>query len=324
MIQRMLCLLWRYRGCLVPPLAVLAGFGVLAGLLAVLGETNIGRRAIVFESAFDSPAGGEPGLSLQADIFETGLWWLLTLYLFWLTAIAGCGVCLHIAGRVLREGPAGRRRAGCAALASIVVGFSVLLALIGKESTLVSAQDIIAPLEAFAGGGFRALLELTFGFGILSLVVVVSCAALLMVPVDERARLAVRARYLHGLLYAGAAIIVTWIVQARILYGFAATVLIEEQRHRVADLAPTISLVVGAVASVYLILMYLAAFLWLQSRYADFAGATNGRQSPGAAGPKSPLATFKTLWLRVFALAGPALPGTVEFIAALAKPIDGV
>lgn len=323
MIQRVLCFLWRYRGCLVPPLAVLAGFGVLAGLLAVLGETNIGRRAIVFESVFDLPAGSEPGLSLQAGIFETGLWWLLTLYLFWLTAIAGCGVCLHIAGRVLREGPAGRRWAGYAALASIVVGFSVLLALIGKESTLVSAQDIIAPLEAFAGGGFRTLLELTFGFGILSLVIVVSCAALLMVPVDKRARLAVRTRYLHGLLYAGAAIIVTWIVQARILYGFAATILIEEQRRQVADLAPTISLVVGAIASVYLILMYMAAFLWLQRRYIDFPGDADVGQSPGTAAPQSPLVKFKTLWLRAFALVGPALPGAVDFLATFAKSVDG-
>jgi len=83
----------------------------------------------------------------------------------------------------------------------------------------------------------------------------------------------------------------------------------------VGGIAPTVSLVVGAVGSIYLILTYLLSVFVLHRRFSNLGGAavkaSRADERPKQEG--SPMTLPFPAWSRTIALLVPVLPGTFEF-----------
>ena len=78
-------------------------------------------------------------------------------------------------------------------------------------------------------------------------------------------------------------------------------------------MAPTISLVVGGVASILIGLMYISSYLWLHNLYIKLP--EDRQQLTGTkddVNKHSPGHIFMSSWVRVIAVIGPMMPGIVD------------
>ena len=303
--------LWNYRSCFVPPLAILAGFALLVVLAIVVGKFDLDSvelKAIAeFPRKLTIP-------QLQA-VVGVGLWWLFSVYLFWLVAIVGSVACLYVVRSTASNKPPAFRRAALGVVGAVTVLFvAALTTFVWTGGTLMSMQNVIAPIGKLAQG-LRRLMELTNGLAIVSVVLVVVCAGVSLAPAKSQDAVKHQMEQLNVLLYVSAAIVVAWVFQSRLLYGFAATALIDEQSKYVGGVAPTVSLVVGAVGSIYLILTYLLSVFVLHRRFSNLGGAavkaSRADERPKQEG--SPMTLPFPAWSRTIALLVPVLPGTFEF-----------
>lgn len=318
--QALLVSLWNQRDCFVPPLAVLAAFVLLVVLAVVVGELRLAKIQFQAIAGFPDKLGNE---QLHA-VVGIGLWWIFSVYLFWLVAIVGSLACLYVVWRSISDKPRAFRRAACGVLATVILVAASLVTYIGHTSTLVSLQNLIRHVKSLSEG-LWTLMELTNGLGIVTIVLVVASAGICLAPAKSSDAVIRQLKQLHVLLYVGAAIVVTWVFQSRLLYGMAATGLIEEQKDYVESIAPTVSLVVGAVASIYLILTYFSSFFVLNRRYLNLGGAivNASRAEERPKEERSPMTFLFSVWSRAFALLIPVLPGAFEFFFNFVERVTG-
>lgn len=313
--------LWNYRDCFVPPLAVLAAFGLLVVLGVVVGDFRLAKITFQAIAGFPDKLGDKQLFA----VVGMGIWWLFSVYLFWLVAIIGSVACLYVVWRSVSDRPPAFRRTACGVLAAVVLLVAVLVTYIGYSSTLVSLQNVIGHVKSLSQG-LWTLMELTNGLGIVTVVLVVASAGVCLVPARGQDAVMQQLKQLNVLLYVGAAIVVTWVFQSRLLYGFAATGLIKDQRDYVEGITPTVSLVVGAVASIYLILTYLSSSFVLHRRYTNLGGAavsaSRAVEEPRQEG--SPMTLVFSAWSRAFAFLLPVLPGAFEFFFNFVEKVTGV
>lgn len=318
----------RLPGFLAPALAVLAALALLVTLAAVLGRFEPGIEKFRF-----TPLPGFPeriALEDRYRIVVAALWWLASTYVFWLVALCGALYCAYVICASARRLDPVRRRRTTVAVLLVLLAVVASLAVVAGESTLVSGQDVIRTVRNVAERP-RWLMELSNALAIVVIVTVIAAACVVLLPDVDGSSPGEPMRRLNGLLYCGAAVIALWIVNARLLYGFASTLLIEEQRLLVARLAPTIALVAGALAGIFLALMYLAGVLALHARHearSVVAPSAGGREPQGAtlrepsaaaraegaapAPEATPLALLRERLPKLVAVALPALPGILE------------
>lgn len=302
--------LWLYRGSFIPLLAVLVGFAVLKFLDWLLGHSKL---PVVY---FDVLPGLPVNLEL-GDIYSIaaiGLWWMLSVYLFWIVAIISIVLCWFIVHRALEDYSVRGKITGFFILAVTMLIVSIsLLQFVLNNGTLVSAQDLIIYINCIADGA-KNLAELTNGLAIVAIIVVFVTSSLVLVPARDLTAVNRQIKYLNIVLYTGAILLLAWVLYARILYGFAATLIVADQQKLIDQIAPTLSLVVGAVASIFLILMYLTGFLWLQARHAALCASYAAKTEASHVNKDriSPKKILLNTWPRIFAFIVPALPGILE------------
>jgi len=300
--------LWAYRGCFIPPLSVLAAFIVLALLTILLGDQHIPRLTFTSVEGFPD----KMDIKNTFAIGKVALWWLFSVYLFWLIALIGSVTALFIANATLKDVPATARRIGFWTVAGILgLMIGVLIYLTCQGTPTYTGQDLFQSLVKLASG-VGSLLQLTNGFAIIVIVLIILSAGIILMPVANHTIYLQRMKSLNLLLLIGAIVTLVWVFYARILYGFAASTYIASEQTHVAAAAPTISLVTGGVATIYLVIMYMSAFLWLQSRYATATSDVPVKKTQDKEAPETPQSLLFTLWPRVFMLTSPMLPGVFE------------
>lgn len=310
---------WRYRGCFVPPLAVFLAFIVIVILAKLLGQQNIPKLT------FTALVGFPQKLDIKNTfmIGKLALWWILAIYLLWLTAIIGGVTTLFISNSTLKDIPARTKRIGFLNMGGVVVIMVVILRVLATNGApSYSGSDLFHHLAKLATG-FDTLIELSNDLTIVVLVLIILNSGFILMPVQGHFNYIRRMKGLNGLLFIGAIVTVVWVFYARILYGFAAVTLVPNQNTVVDSIAPSLSLVTGGIASIYLVIMYFSAFLWLQSQYAssseiDQAPQANNKDEVTSESPKSILFS---LWPRVFMLTTPLLPGLFEFLFQIFQKI---
>ncbi len=300
-----------YLTCFIPALSVLAGFLVLVFLVIIMGELNFTKINFLPVSGFPNDMDDQEAF----NITQAGAWWILAVYLFWLVAIIGSIVTTFIIFQFLKHLPTQTKNILKISMLSIMmVILLILIALVMDNTPLYSAQDVFKNFSLMLSG-FTDHINLTNGLGILSMVLIVLSSGMILYPDIDDMPPSKRLKYLNALLLIGAVILLVWVFYARILYGLVAVTLIEEQSDYVGKLAPTISLIIGAVTSIYLILMYMSAFLWLQYKHASQTSNKSLTASIIEKGTsESPKRKLLAHWKQTIMLSGPMMPGLFEVL----------
>ena len=298
----------QYIGCLLPAAAVFGGFVLLLILEQILGPIAPEIEKFEFETIPSFPESLE--LNDRYEIVATGLWWLFWTYAFWIVATLSIGSCCWTVNGSLSEYNAKTR---LVIFIIIFLGLSLVALWFTIVGSLVSGQDLVKVIEEVAERS-NVLMTLTNGFAILVIILIVISSCIALVPRQNQGDVSQQIKNLNILLYTAAIVILVWMTQARIMYGFAATLLVPEQQELVERMAPTVSLIVGAVASIYIALLYLAGLVWLQSRHSQLqtVGSKTVQLSDEANKKSSPVAILLSTWPRMIAVLGPVLPGIAE------------
>ncbi len=308
---RLLDRLRQYLSCFIPALSVLGGFLILVVLASIIGEFHFTKIDFVSVQGFPSDMQYKDTF----NIAKAGTWWVVAVYLFWLVAIIGSIAAVLIVSQFLHSVPTKEKRM----LKSFMFGIIflimfILILLVMNNTPLYSAQDVFKDFNRLAIG-FTRHINLTNGLGILSIVLTVLCSGMILTPDVKDMTPSRRLKYLNALLLIGAVIMLVWVFYARILYGLVAVSLVQEQSVYMVKLAPTVSLIIGAVTSIYLVLMYMSAFLWLQYKYVSKNTNKTLTASIIEEGKKdSPKRSFLAHWKQSFMLAGPMMPGLFEVL----------
>lgn len=291
---------------MVPVAAVSTALGILLFLALILGDVHTTR--IIFTEVSGFP--DKLDLQRSYELTSVSFWWLFLVYTVWVIAAIAIITGFMVARQSLMDSTERFRKNALFVLASSMIMMAIILYQI--DATLISVQDIIHHVRKLATG-MRTLIEMTTGVAITALFGILVCTSILLCPPHDEAVIARKLRLLNILLYTGAILLLIWIMQSRALYSFAAASLITEQQQKVEQIAPTISLVVGGVASILLGLMYMSSYLWLHNLYRKLSG--NMQKIAGTKNDEdkhSPGHIFLSSWARVIAVMGPMLPGIVE------------
>lgn len=304
----------RYLGSLLPVLAVSVGVLILLGLQCILGP--IAPELERFEAEPLLWSTDEFSLDDRYELIASGLWWVFSAYVFWLTASICSGVCLWIIYRSLDQYRTEIRWLALGVIVVIILflGLFLLLGLrLSYIDTLIAASDLLVGVEKVAPGT-RRLMELTNGYAILTIVLIILSSCIVLLPRPEGSVPGKSFHNLNMLLYSGGLLILFWLMYARIMYSFCGTLLIQDQQEVVGQIAPTIALIAGALSSIYLAIVYLSGLGWLQILYRH-SGA--GAAIVGESGEKeerapSPFNRLLGNWPRIVAVLGPVLPGIAD------------
>ena len=306
----------KYRPSFIPVVSVLVSILLLVVLGSVLGKIKL--RKVEFEII--------PGViermdhAVYHDITHAGLWWLLTTYVLWVVAIIGLLVCFFVVRRSLKY----YSRQAIALNLKVLVGLLLFLGaglfLYNKYvAPVVSAQDLIRHINLVAEGS-RQLVDMTQGLSMIVILFIFVAAGYVLVPEKDQKDIIRKVKLMNVTLYVGSAIILVWLLQSRMLYYYSATLLVPEQKALVQSIAPTISLVAGAVASICLFVMYVSAIVWLQARHAliDEGAFEDKSVFDYLADEKGPVQLLFRHFSRVLAVIIPVIPGALEMFVDLA------
>jgi len=290
----------------VPVTTVSAALGILVFLALVMGDLHATK--IIFTAVNGFP--DKLDLQRSYELTSVSFWWLFLVYTVWIVAVIVIITGIFVVRQSLVDSTERFRKNALLVLAASM--FILAIILYQFDETLISAQDIIQHVQLLATG-MRTLMEITTGIAITAFFGIIVSTSILLCPPNDKADITRKMHLLNVLLYAGAVLLLIWIMQSRALYSFAAASLITEQQQKVEQIAPTISLVVGGVASILLGLMYMSSYLWLQNLYRQLSG--NMQKIVGTKNDEdkhSPGHIFLSSWTRVLAVMGPMLPGIVE------------
>lgn len=305
-------LLWIYRESFMPLMAVGGNILIFVILSSLLGKNKL--RRLTFEPLECLTSG--TNIEQIYNLYAVGFWWLLSVYLFWLIAIINIIVCWYIVNRSLATYSEVQQRRINIILTFILPIITILLIVIVMNvTTLVPSQDLIKHVDKIFVDG-RRLLEATQGMMIVSVIFVILASTIVLVPSRNHKHVIEQTKLVNILLYSSAIVMFFWIIEARLMYGFAATLIVPEEGMHVDRIAPIISLVVGLAISTLLVSMYSSSILVLHRRHKDIKDVSTetseGDTKAEFAENQSPLKIFVNTWPRIFALLGPALPGILE------------
>ena len=307
---------WRYYlGCGCPLLAVGLLLLVLA-FLAHIVETDPLRLPLRnFTPLQDFPQGTD--LAASTQIAETGLKWLALSYFYWLVGLITLGVCIFRLQRAFAHcSRALRNVTNTLFLLLLATTLAILFhTAVVREIPLMSFIHLLRHLQ-LVGRGLLDLATWNSGLAYLNLVAIMGVISLLLVPGvhDRDPRRQIRA--ITRIMYWAAAFLLVWIAQTTEMYRLAATLLVADERDKVLQLAPTISLVAGVFASLLLAASYLAACLWLQWYYQDMHKTDATQAVPDTSA--SPRQFLHEHWPKIAALLIPLLPGMMGTVFNLA------
>ena len=300
-----------YLACFIPALTVLGGFLLLVLLGLIVGEFHITEIKFIAVQGFPSHLKPEDAFK----IYSAGIWWMLAVYLFWLVAIIGLIATVLIVKKFLHGKPTKPKQMLEGVMITIFsLMLYILIILVMNKVPLYTAQDMFEGFNRLAVG-FTHHINLTNGLGILSIVLLVLSSGMILTPDVEGMTPTRRLKYLNALLFIGAVIMLSWVYYARILYGLVAVSLVQQQSVYVEKMAPTFSLITGAATSIFLVLMYMSAFLWLQYKHVSKSSKkTLATSIIEADKTKSPKRAFLGYWKQSILLIGPMIPGIFEFL----------
>lgn len=297
----------RYRGALVPALAV----GALLLLLALLASVVELDRALLPKPAFKELAlQGYPEATPLHDaalIVEAAMWWLCLSFLLWVAGLATLGLCGWQLHRATLHDAALRRRALRWFSLTIVGAVAVLVYFAAVRNTPLMSFGLMVDNLAIVSTGLLRLASFNAALAFVVGPALLAGASLLLQPGALAGQPMAQMRAVTRLMYAGAAFLLVWMSAATGMYRLAAMLLVPAAREPALKLAPTIGLMGGLFLSLMLAVAYLSACAWLQHRHEVLRQA--GSVEASAADALSPNAFVLAHWPKVIAILMPLLPG---------------
>ncbi|NHN36820.1 hypothetical protein G8764_05875 [Pseudomaricurvus alcaniphilus] len=300
---------WRYYlGCGCPLLAVILLLLVLAFLTQIVESDSPRLPLRDFTPLQDYPDAID--LAASTLIAETGLKWLALSYFYWLVGLVTLGFCIFRLQRAFAQCSRALRNATYTLFFLLLVATLAALyhTAVVREIPLMSFIHLLRHLQ-LVGQGLLELASWNNALAYLNLVAIMAVISLLLVPGVHERDPGRQMRAVTRVMYCAAAFLLVWIAQATEMYRLAACLLVAEERDKVLQLAPTISLVAGVLASLLLAASYLAACLWLQWYYQDLRKSDATQAVPDASA--SPRQFLHEHWPKITAVMMPILPGVM-------------
>lgn len=261
-------LAWSNAACFLPVVAAVAVLAPATYLNRVI-DVGSGRLALPRDVVIDLEARD---LAVVARDLLARVNWSIGAMVVLATCVAVVGFAGFVVVRALR-GWAGRQYLGAALGLLTVAGLLAGAVAAGGEEWLlteprVTAQLLDATLEAV---GLRQVVDVQLRLRSLMYLGVAALlagfSALLAVPHRssdrdpgaEPAELATRNRWLRWLLYAGAAMLVTTVLEIHLYYGWTGAFLADADGQLVHKISRGIALTLGNLFSLLLISLYLSA-----------------------------------------------------------------
>ena len=303
---------FKYKASFIPAASVLFLLILSYFIYCVFGVPQLAK--LEFDVLIGLPF--DITLDEYRDISKAGVWWLLGTYFFWVVALLALLGCFFVIYRSLRHLGGQVVKHNMIFLIGLLVLMGVGIFLLNKYvAPIISAQDLIGHINNISSGA-KNLLILTQGVAIMITIFLVVTTGYILIPEKNRKDIIRKVKLTNLTLYTGAVVIFSWLLQSRLLYHFSATLLEQEQKEFVQSVAPTVSLAVGALFSIFLFVMYISAIIWLQFRHAliERGRFSNKNIFEYLSDEKGPVKVIYRHFSRVLALMLPLFPGVIEFI----------
>ena len=305
---------FKYKASFIPAVSVLVLLILFSFIKYVFGVVQLPKVD------FDVLIGLPFVITLEEyrDISVAGVWWLLSTYFFWVVALLALLMCFFVIYRSLSHLGRQTVKLNMTYLVGLLALMGVGIFFLNKYvAPIISAQDLIRHINIISSGA-KNLVMLTQGVAIAVIMFLFVTTGYILIPEKNRQDIIRKVKLTNLTLYTGAVVLVAWLLQSRLLYHFSATLLEQEQKLIVQSVAPTVSLAVGALFSIFLFVMYISAIIWLQYRHALIKHGVykNKNIFEYLTDEKGPAKVIYRHFSRVLALMLPLFPGLIEFIAA--------
>ncbi len=305
---------WSNIECLYPLSAILFAFGIFILVILLLKSAEGPEYQFRFILDKTGDYSEKIAFARTGKLFSSGLEWLLGLYLHCIAFVITVICCWYIIGRTLADFQPRHQWYVRGGLIAVVIG---LIGLLSAADTFVALPDLIGHISQHVLPPLLEVVGWTNMAGVITTVLILAAGCSILLPQKNPFDPNRKIRYLNALLYCSAAFLVTRMYEARTLYGFASTFLVDEQLQVAKLHAPIISMVIGGVFSSWLAVMYLSVLFGLQ-RQAARAGTPAPIPLPDhAKAPAGPGTFLSAHWIRILAILSPALPGIAETLARL-------
>jgi hypothetical protein len=284
---------------------------VLGALIWIIGDITLPRPVLNELTGYPS----DIDIGLMRLITESLLWWLLFVFLFWVVALFCVGFSADLLLRSLRPQAPMQWRVGFAIL--FITAICAVAFLATADRPLVSMVNLLKPMH-LVSAHLIALAERTNSVGIVAVIAMIASGSLMLMPGRDAEEVTRKIRCSTQLLYAGAALMLVWIVQATAMYRFAATLVEENQRRAIWELAPTVAMILGAIVSLSLAIIYLSSIAWLNSHFATVAGVKRPAAG-GKTGAHGAMAFLQSYWGQTTAVLTPMVPGFLQLVSIALK-----
>ncbi len=306
--NHMLSLWKRYQGVFYPLMGIAAVFLVLLFLSAIVGLDQASLPRPALNAIQDYPKG----FSLEEMVLFTGagMWWLLLSFFFWLLGLFAVGFCWYLLVSATPHDAASRKAVSAIFLSVLVSTIGMLIYISEVKGTPLMSFEFILRNLGMISSGTVALTSYNTALGIVVVAMLLLSASLLLLPGAYKNDATQQMRAITRIMYCGAAFLLTWVAVATEMYRFAAMMLVAAEREQILKLAPTISLMAGAFASLLLATAYISAYLWLQTSYSKSAKKNLTKDV-------SPKDFLLAHWPKVTALLMPVLPGAIGTVMSV-------
>lgn len=303
----------RYQGCFYPVLATLALLSVMVFLTAVINFDSVTLPKPTFTLLANYPDG--ISLQITTHLTQSAMKWLMLSYFYWLVGLATIGFALIQLYKAMAKCSIRQRgiASGLYLVTLLIVTIYLSYAVLVQRTPLMSFHFILENLTMI-GDGLVNLATFNTALGYLALVAILVSISLLLAPDTHENNNTRRMHSITRIVYCGAAFLLIWVAQATEMYRLSANLLVESERSIVLDFAPTISLVVGAFASLFLAAAYLSAYVWLQTNFNLAAKIQDGDDF--IVPDNSPKQFLLSHWPKLLAVLMPLLPGVMGSVAS--------